>query len=187
MAAKKGAKASAAPAKGAKGTKGTPTKGAPKSTHPPELAAILAQNDPEKFWQLLNDTVFPRYERYGLDALSRPERVAHCVDWLVRETEAGGVRKWFEEIVGNYPYQTLDAFKAIGADHTFELLEMLYGVFPEEVPSDQDERLAIMLDFTARERRAFKEFDAAWADYQDDHMGLLKAYLEKHAGEWRKE
>lgn len=184
MAAKKGAKASVAPSKGGKGSGG---KSATKSALPAELAAIVSQTDPEKFWTLLNDTVFPRYERYGLEGLSRPERVAHCVDWLVRETEAVGIKKWFEEIAGNYPYQTLEAFKEIGAEHTYELLEMLFGVFPEEVPDDQDERLAIMLDFTGRERRAFKEFDAAWADYQDDHMKLLKEYLEEHASEWRKE
>ena len=183
MAAKKGAKGAATPVKGGKGSGRTGTRGVAS----PELAAILSETNVEKFWTLLNDTVFPRYERYGLEGLSAPEQVAHCIDWLVRETETVGIRKWFEEIAGNYPYQTLEAFKAIGADHTFELLEMLFGVFPEEVPADQDERLAIMEDFTVRERRAFKEFDSAWADYQDDHMKLLQEYLEEHAGEWRKE
>jgi hypothetical protein len=183
MATNKGGKTSAAPAKGGKGT----TKAPGRPALPPELAQIVSQNDHEKFWTLVNDTVFPRYERLGLDALSKPERVAHCIDWLVRETDAVGIRKWFEEISGNYPYQTLEALKAIRADHTFELLEMLFGVFPEEVPTDQDERLAIIEDFTGRERRAFKEFDAAWADFQDDHMKLLKAYLEEHAAEWKKE
>jgi len=183
MTTKKGGKGSAAPAKGAKGA----AKAAPRSAAPPDLALILAEKDPEKFWTALNDSVFPRYERLGLDGLSRPERVAHCIDWLVRETDAVGIRKWFGEIAGNYPYQTLEALKAIRADHTYELMEMLFGVFPEEVPTDQDERLAIIEDFTGRERRAFKEFDAAWADFQDDHMKLLKAYLEEHAAEWRKE
>jgi uncharacterized protein DUF4375 len=184
VAAKKGGKGSTTtPAKRGKGSGRTGTRGVAS----PELAAILSENNAEKFWTLLNDTVFPRYERYGLEGLSRPEQVAHCIDWLVRETEAVGIRKWFEEIAGNYPYQTLDALKAIGADHTFELMEMLFGVFPEEVPNDQDERLAVMEDFTGRERRAFKEFDAAWRDYQDDHMGLLKDYLEEHAKEWGKE
>ena len=183
MAAKKGAKGAATPAKGGKGSGRTGTRGVAS----PELAAILSESNVEKFWTLLNDTVFPRYERYGLEGLSAPEQVAHCIDWLVRETETVGIRKWFEEIAGNYPYQTLEALKAIGADHTYELLEMLFGVFPEEVPDDQDERLAIMEDFTVRERRAFKEFDSAWNDYQDDHMGLLKDYLEEHAAEWRKE
>jgi hypothetical protein len=181
--AKKNAKSAGAPTKGAK----PGAKGGTKPVLPPELAAVVDEKNAEKFWTLVNDTVFPRYERYGFEGLSKPERIAHCIDWLVRETEAVGVRKWFEEIAGNYPYQTLEALKAIGADHTYELLEMLFGVFPEEVPSDQDERLAVMLDFTGRERRAFKEFDAAWADFQDDHMALLKAYLLKHAGEWRKE
>ena len=183
MAAKKGGKGSATPVKGGKASGRTGSRGVAS----PELGAILSENNAEKFWLLLNDTVFPRYERYGLEGLSAPERVAHCIDWLVRETEAVGIRKWFEETAGNYPYQTLDALKSIGADHTFELLEMLFGVFPEEVPDDQDERLAVMEDFTGRERRAFKEFDAAWNDYQDDHMGLLKDYLEEHAKEWGKE
>lgn len=185
MAAKKGAgtkKGGIAPAKG----KGSGRTGG-RSVASPELAAILGEKNAEKFWTLLNDTVFPRYERSGLEGLSTPEQVAHCIDWLIRETETVSIRKWFEEIAGNYPYQTLDALKAIGAEHTFELLEMLFGVFPEEVPDNQDERLAIMEDFTSRERRAFKEFDAAWADYQDDHMTLLKDYLETHAAEWRKE
>ena len=183
MAAKKGGKGSATPVRPGQGSGRTGTRGVAS----PELAAILSEKNAEKFWTLVNDTVFPRYERYGLDGLSRPEQVAHCIDWLVRETETVGIRKWFEEIAGNYPYQTLDALRSIGADHTFELLEMLFGVFPEEVPSDQDERLAVMEDFTVRERRAFKEFDAAWNDYQDDHMGLLKDYLEAHASEWHKE
>ena len=183
MAAKKGGKASATPVKSGKGSGRTGTRGVAS----PELAAILTEKNAEKFWILVNDIVFPRYERSGFDGLSRPEQVVHCIDWLVRETETVGIRKWFEEIAGNYPYQTLEALKAIGADHTFELLEMLFGVFPEEVPSDQDERLAVMEDFTSRERRAFKEFDAAWNDYQDDHMGLLKDYLEAHAAEWKKE
>lgn len=183
MAAKKSAKTGSASAKGSRG----PSKGATKSLLPPEVAALVEQKDPEKFWTLLNDAVFPRYERYGLEGLSRPQQVAHCIDWLVREVEGVGVRKWFEEISGNYPYQTLEALKAIGADHTYELLEMLFAVFPEEVPSDQDERLALMHDFTSKERRAFKEFDAAWADDQDDHMGLLQEYIEEHAGEWKKE
>ena len=183
MPAKKNAKSAAGPTKGGK----APVKGGTRPVLPPELAALVGEGNQEKFWTLLNDIVFPRYERYGLEGLSRPERVAHCIDWLVRETEAVGIRKWFEEIAGNYPYQTLEALKAIGADHTYELLEMLFGVFPEEVPADQDERLAVMEDFTVRERRAFKEFDAAWGDYQDDHMKLLKRYLEEHASEWRKE
>ena len=183
MATKKGGKGSATPIKGGKGSGRTGSRGVAS----PELGKILTEKDQEKFWTLLNDTVFPRYERLGLDGLSKPEQVAHCIDWLVRETEAIGVKKWFEEIAGNYPYQTLDALKSIRADHTFELLEMLFGVFPEEVPDDQDERLAIMLDFTSRERRAFKEFDAAWADYGDDLMGLLKDYLEEQATEWGKD
>lgn len=183
MAAKKGAKGAATPVRGGKGSGRTGTRGVAS----PELAAILTESNVERFWTLLNDTVFPRYERRGLEGLSAPEQVAHCIDWLVRETETVGIRKWFEEIAGNYPYQTLEALKAIGADHTFELLEMLFGVFPEEVPNDQDERLAIMADFTSRERRAFKEFDAAWNDYQDNHMGLLKDYLEAHASEWHQE
>jgi hypothetical protein len=183
MATKKGGKTAAAPTKGGKASGKTGSRGVAS----PELGKILSQADQEKFWTLLNDTVFPRYERFGLEALSKPEQVAHCIDWLVRETEAIGVRKWFQEIAGNYPYQTLDALKAIRADHTHELLEMLFGVFPEDVPTDQDERLAIIEDFTGRERRAFKEFDAAWADYGDDLMGLLKDYLERHAEEWGKE
>lgn len=183
MAPKKSAKSGGSPTKMTKG----PAKGGNKSLLPAELALMVEQNNAEKFWTLVNDTVFPRYERYGLDGLSKPERVAHCIDWLVRETDAVGIRKWFEEIAGNYPYQTLDALKLIGADHTHELLEMLFGVFPEEVPTNQDERLAIIQDFTGRERRAFKEFDAAWADEQDDLMKLLKAYLEAHGSEWRKE
>ncbi len=183
MPAKKAAKGSAGTTKGTKGA----AKGGTKTLLPPELAVIVSEKNVERFWTLLNDTVFPRYERYGFDGLSRPEQVAHCIDWLVRETEAVGVRKWFEEIAGNYPYQTLDALKAIRADHTFELMEMLFGVFPEEVPDNQDERLAIMHDFTGRERRTFKEFDAAWADDQDNHMELLRAYLEEHGGEWRKD
>jgi hypothetical protein len=183
VAAKKSTKSGASPTKA---TKGNP-KGGSKPLLPPELAAIVEQTNAEKFWTIVNDTVFPRYERYGLDLLSKPERVAHCIDWLVRETDAVGIRKWFEEIAGNYPYQTLDALKLIGADHTHELLELLFGVFPEEVPTSQDERLAIIEDFTGRERRAFKEFDAAWADEQEDLMKLLKAYLEAHASEWRKE
>ena len=183
MATKKGSKASSAPTQGHKGSGRTGTRGVASA----ELGQILTQEDPERFWTLLNDAVFPRYERLGLEGLSRPEQVAHCIDWLVREVDDKGIRKWLEEPSGNHPYETLEALKAIGADHTFELLELVFAAFPEEVPDDQDERLALMEDFTGRERRALKEFDAAWADYQDDLMGLLKDHLEEQGKEWGRE
>ena len=64
---------------------------------------------------------------------------------------------------------------------------MVGAVFPEEVPIDQDERLAIMEDFTSRERRAFKEFDAAYFDNAENLITLLKAYIAKHLADFHPE
>ncbi|MFI5234788.1 MAG: DUF4375 domain-containing protein [Gemmatimonadales bacterium] len=151
------------------------------------VAALLKIDNAERFWTGINDLVFPRYERLGFEGLTRGEQVAHCVDWLVREVEAGGARQFFEEPSGDHAAATVAALRAIGADHTAELLEMVGVVFPEEVPIDQDERLAIMEDFTGRERRVFKEFDAAYFDNAENLITLLKAYMAKRLTDFHPE
>ena len=148
---------------------------------------LLKVDNAERFWAGINDLVFPRYERLGYDGLSQGEQVAHCIDWLVREVEAGGLRQFLAEISGDHTAQTLAALRAIGADHTAEMMELATTVFPEEVPVDQDERLAIMEDFTGRERRMLKEFDAGFFDNSEDLLKLLKAYMAKHVVEFHPE
>lgn len=159
----------------------------PKAPAGGPVADLLKIDNAERFWAGLNDLVFPRYERLGYEGLTRAEQVAHCVDWLVREVEGGGVRQFFEEPAGDHAVQTIESLRIIGADHTAELLEMVGAVFPEEIPTDQDERLALMEDFTGRERRAFKEFDAAYFDNSENLLVLLKAYMGKHVGEYHPE
>lgn len=151
------------------------------------VAELLKVENAERFWTGINDLVFPRYERLGFEGLSRGEQVAHCIDWLVRSIEAGGVRQFFEEPTADLTPQTLDALRAIGADHTAELLETVGQVFPEEVPLHQDERLALMEDFTGRERRALKEFDAAFFDNSENLLALLKTWMSKRIAEFHPE
>lgn len=151
------------------------------------VTALLKVDNAERFWAGLNDLVFPRYERLGYDGLSRGEQVAHCIDWLVKEVEAGGLRQFFEEPAGNYTAETLAALHDISADHTAEMLATAGTVFPEEVPVDQDERLAIMEDFTGRERRALKDFDAGFFDNSENLLKLLKSYMGKHVAEFHPE
>lgn len=163
----------------------SPTSNVKTAANP--VTDLLKIDNAERFWTGLNDLVFPRYERLGFEGLSRGEQVAHCVDWLVRDVEAGGIRQYFEEPTADHNPETLDALRAIGADHTAELLETVGKLFPEEVPLHQDERLALMEDFTGRERRALKEFDAAFFDNSENLLQLLKAYMAKRVGEFHPE
>ncbi|MGB7211334.1 MAG: DUF4375 domain-containing protein [Gemmatimonadales bacterium] len=148
------------------------------------VTGLLRVDDAERFWTGVNDLVFPRYERLGFDGLTAAEQVAHCIDWLVREVEAGGLRHFLRETSGNHTADTLAALRTIGADHTAEMMELATTIFPEEVPVDQDERLAIMEDFTGRERRILKDFDAGYFDNSEDLLKLLKAHMGKHVSEF---
>lgn len=166
--------------------KKTPANAGTRTAENP-VAELLKVDNAERFWTGINDLVFPRYERLGFDGLSAAEQVAHCIDWLVREVEVGGLRQFLREISGGHTAETLDALRTIGADHTAEMMELATTVFPEEVPVDQDERLAIMEDFTGRERRILKDFDAGYFDNSEDLLKLLKAYMTKHVAEFHPE
>ena len=86
-----------------------------------------------------------RIESGGLAALTPAERQVFAINWLLVETNIGGLHQFFFNDTGKFTADALAGLNAIGAAETLEVFQNAVQLFPSaRVPVDQTERRAAL-------------------------------------------
>ena len=105
-----------------------------------------------------------------------------CVYELEREVNNGGLHQFFTNSPGQYARETIQALTAIGATSmasiTREAVGLAFGDIP--VPSDQDERAAVLDAGGEAMYEKLQELDGRFYEYPDNLTELLFAYVQEN-------
>nr|WP_255651237.1 DMP19 family protein [Cesiribacter sp. SM1] len=113
-----------------------------------------------------------------LNNLSAPEKVFVYIDYLDRQVNNGGFHQFFFNSTGEYAHEVLDAYEAIGAHKTADIIERAIKLFPVlPIPKDTLVRRTVMLDLTEEIEDAWNSLDDEFYKYEDDVLRLLIEFL----------
>jgi hypothetical protein len=120
-----------------------------------------------------------------MDTLTDPQRNFYYNQNLEREINNGGFNQYFINSSGDFAHETINSLKAIGANHTADILQSAIDQFPDKkVPSDRGERIDLVgqIEVTANEK--WEELDQKFFEYKDNLISLNIEYVKKHRDEF---
>lgn len=133
----------------------------------------------EHIWNLTdtNDFVIAMTEylnektQYGEDmsVLSDAERIFYITQSLEMEVNNGGFSQFFYNSGGDFSYELVGAFTAIGANTTADICQKAIDAFDREIPVDRNEREEMLDEMESDELdAALEECDDAFLAYEDN-------------------
>lgn len=132
----------------------------------------------------LSDSLFRRCNERGYDGLNVAERKVFCIDSVLREVNNGGFSQFFFNSSGDHAADTTAALRAIGADEWADIVRDAIALFPGGlVPSDLQERRAVLVDVGDALEELWVELDDEFAATSGDLEVLLFRYAESVRGE----
>ena len=131
---------------------------------------------PESYLIRLSERIVPLAWESPAE-LSTEERHFVCVWQLEAEVNNGGFHQYYFNSAGDLALDTAEAFDAIGARHTAQIVRGANAVFPDGPPRDRDARQSA-LDGLPDD--AFVEFDDRFLAYEEDLSSLLYAYVQSN-------
>lgn len=146
-------------------------------------------NDIEKAFQLLSTTdiilrigeiIWKKItaEDDSLSNLSEAERNFIYVDTLEGQVNNGGFEQFFFNSSGEYTYQVVAAYNAIGAIKTVKIIEEAIMLFPvQPVPKDTDERRDMMEDLDESIADKWDKLDNEFYKYEESIDELIIKYM----------
>lgn len=117
---------------------------------------------------------------YGdaIEKLNEHERVFYITQTLEQEVNNGGFSQYFYNSSGDFSNELVDAFTKIGALKTADICKKALAVFEGIVPTDRDERDALLNSLDCDE--IWDACDDAFYEYEDDLTALNYAYIMQH-------
>ena len=142
-----------------------------------EIAANKMSSE-EYLFTLVGDIQSKELE-HGFASLTQKEQVFFCVWSIEAEVNNGGFNQYFFNSAGDHASETVEALRAIGAEHTASLLERAIAVFGAGGPSSERDRRQDQLERLSEEQRAeLSELDDAFFAYEDNLSELLARYMQ---------
>ena len=117
---------------------------------------------------------------YGdaIEKLNEHERVFYITQTLEQEVNNGGFSQYFYNSSGDFSNELVDAFTKIGALQTADICKKALAVFEGIVPTDRDERDALLDNLDCDE--IWDACDDAFYEYEDNLTALNYAYIMQH-------
>lgn len=116
-----------------------------------------------------------------LSELSRFEQTFIYIDIFESELFHGGVFDFFYNSSGAYAHEVLEAFSAIGANESVDLLHRLLKSFPElPVPKDIFIRRKLMNQIDTSIELKWNVIEQSFLHSKEDIVNLLLSYIETH-------
>lgn len=120
---------------------------------------------------------------YGehLELLSEPELVIYSARVLEDEVNNGGFAQFFFNSGGNVSNFLVEAFTQLGAPKTAEICGRAVAVFGQTVPTDWDERNAVISALADKDAAIWETCDCEFFQTGEDLIALAEAYIAAHA------
>ena len=115
---------------------------------PAESAALAQPEDLNKFLIALDNRISKKCN-YGdeIEKLNEYEKTFFLTQTLEAEINNGGFSQFFFNSGGNFTYETVDAFEAIGAVKTAEICRKAIASFGKKIPKDRNKRMDFLDKF----------------------------------------
>lgn len=130
----------------------------------------------------VSEFVFDRYAKVGYERLSRPEKLFVCLWGLEGEVNNGGFHQYYFNSSGDHALDTEEFLKAIGANHTADLVKQANALFGAAGPSPErfvrQKQLDVIGDVKTKK---MDEIEKEFFEYKDQLGQLLEAYVSKNA------
>ena len=111
---------------------------------------------------------------YGdaMDSLNEKQRVFYITQALEMEVNNGGFSQFFFNSDGCFANELVSAFEKIGATKTAEICKKAISIYNDSVPTDRDEREAILTPDDEKDEERIEEIlnecDDAFFEYEED-------------------
>lgn len=130
----------------------------------------------------VSDVVFDRYNKVGYDNLSQQEKLFVCVWGLEGEVNNGGFDQYYFNSSGDHSLDVEASLKAIGANHTADLVRQGNALFGAAGPSAERFVRQKQLDALDDEKiKKMNEIEEEFFKYKDKLSELLEMYVSKNA------
>lgn len=150
----------------------------------PTEGGSVKRDKPDLF--KISDAIFDRYRKLGYEKLSYPEKVFFCVWELEAEVNNGGFDQYYFNTSGKSALDTPESLRAIGANHTANLVKQANDLFGPGGPSLEREKRQNQLDaLSEAATKKMGEFDEEFYKYLDDLEQLLTEYVSKNSEAFR--
>jgi hypothetical protein len=120
-----------------------------------------------------------------MNALTEPQKNFYHNQNLEREINNGGFSQYFVNSSGDFAHETVKSLRAIGANHTADILQAAIDEFPnKKVPRDRDERTELVRQIEEIANEKWEDLDQKFFEYKDDLNSLNIEYVKKHRTEF---
>jgi hypothetical protein len=147
-----------------------------------EIDFALSQTQDTEIIELVGTVLWNKASDIsGFSELSQPEQTFIYIDIFESELIHGGLYDFFYNTSGGYAHNVLDAYNAIGANESADLVAQAIKNFPElPVPKDIFLRRSLMtkLDTTIDEK--WNAIENAFLASKEDIVSLLIDYIKLH-------
>ena len=115
----------------------------------------------------------------GYASLDKREKVFFAIWTLEAEVNNGGFDQFYFNSSGDVALEVPGALRAIGANHTAEIVDKANALFGTNGPSpDIDVRQEQLEQLTERDEDTLGQFDDAFYAYEDNLSTRLAAYMQ---------
>ena len=121
-----------------------------------------------------------RIEGGGLDALTDAERQVFAINWVLLETNIGGLHQFFFNDAGKYAADVITGLERIGATETLTIFRRAVALFPDgNVPRDQMARRELLASLPPEIQWEFmSELTAQFFRTSEDVPKLVNEFIE---------
>ena len=121
----------------------------------------------------------------SMESLTESQRTFYYNQNLEREVNNGGFNLYFINSSGDFAHETIISLKAIGADHTADILQSAIDQFPDgKVPSDRDERIELVELIEEKANVKWEDLTQRFFEYKDNLNSLNIGYVKKYRTEF---
>ncbi len=119
---------------------------------------------------------------YGdeIEKLNECEKTFFLTQALEAEINNGGFSQFFFNSAGNFAYETVTAFEAIGAVKTANICRKAIASFGKKIPKDRGKRMDFLDEYEDDVSDILNECDDAFFEYEEDLNQLNFDYIAKH-------
>jgi hypothetical protein len=118
-------------------------------------------------------------ESGGLGSLTEAERQIFAINWILVETNIGGLHQFFYNDAGKFAVDALFGLQAVGALETAEILQSAIALFPlGRIPLDLNERRSALSNLPAEAQWEYLgELTAKFFRVSEKIPGLVNSYI----------
>lgn len=147
-----------------------------------EIDFALNQKQDTEIIELVGTVLWNKAnEINGFSYLSQPEQTFVYIDIFEGELINGCVYEFFYNSSGAYAHEVLDAYTAIGAHDTAELVNLIIKTFPElPVPKDIFFRRKLMNQLDTKLDIKWNDIENSLLNSKEDIVALLINYIKKY-------